>query len=175
MTCCYTSLQSNVLAERPREPRSDPQDSSVHKNVENVTWDTGVHKDTHHVDSKSVHKNTHHVDSNSVHKPSHHVDSAKSVHKNPRNVDWHILKKRKELLEAEKLLKEHRSNLKLKATNNQIDWRSVAQDENSGSNNWIPLHPIISDDLKDSVRVDMEKPLSEDYRQKIIERMDAGT
>ena len=163
MTCCYTSLQSNVLAERPREPRSDPQDSSVHKNVENVTWDTGVHKDTHHVDS------------NSVHKPSHHVDSAKSVHKNPRNVDWHILKKRKELLEAEKLLKEHRSNLKLKAANNQIDWRSVAQDENSGSNNWIPLHPIVSDDLKDSVRVDMEKPLTEDYRQKIIERMNEGT
>jgi len=162
VTCCYTSLQSNVLAERPREPRSDPQGSSIHKNMENVTWDP-------------VHKNTHHVDSNSVHKPSHHVDSAKSVHKNTRNVDWNILKKRKELLEAEKLLKEHRSDIKLKAANNQIDWRSVAQDEKSGSNNWIPLHPIVSDDLKDSVRVDMEKPLTEDYRQKIIERMNEGT
>ena len=151
------------MAERPREPRSDSQDSSVHTNMENVTWDTGVHNNTHHVDSKSAHKH------------SHHVNSEKSVHKNTRNADWHILNKRKELLEAEKLLKEHRSNLKLKAADNQIDWRSEAQDGNSGSQNWIPLHPIESDDLKDSIRVDTEKPLAEDYRQKIIERKEAGT
>ena len=95
------------------------------------------------------------------------------VHKNTQNVYWHLQNRkkqvaetenrRKQVAEAKKLLKEHRSNqLEGDVDNNQIDWRSKIEDEN----NWIPVHPILSEDLDDLVNVYLEEPQSNKYLKK---------